>query len=116
MLDRHHGWNVSYKPVFLGFMLSLFLATAMYRIADKGHLIGALFFVMIFGVAFVQAIVQLVFFMQVGLESKPHWVSISLLFTVFVILIVVGGSLWIMQNLDYNLMPMSHKMPTHGAF
>lgn len=116
MIDRNHGWNVSYKPVFLGFILSLFFATAMYRIADRQHLTGDLFFLMIFAVAFVQAMLQLVFFMQVGLESRPHWVSLSLLFTAFVILIVIGGSLWIMHNLDYNLMPMPDKMPTHGAF
>ncbi|MBM3207938.1 MAG: hypothetical protein FJZ57_04960 [Chlamydiae bacterium] len=116
MIDRNHGWNVSFKPVLLGFMLSLFFAVAMYRIADRQHLSGDAFAWTIFSIGFIQALIQLVFFMQVGLENKPHWVSLSFIFTVIVIVIVVGGSIWIMNNLDYNLMPMTRPMPTHGAF
>ena len=116
MIDKNHGWNVSYKPVILGLILSIVLAFAMYRVADRSHLTGSLFTISVFGLAFLQAVIQLVLFLQVGLESKPHWVSISLIFTVVVILIVIGGSVWIMNNLNYNLMPMTKPMPTHGSF
>ncbi len=115
MIDRNHGWIVSYKPVILGFFLSFILTYALYRIADRDHLSGTLFTVSIFGLAIFQSLIQLVLFMQVGLESRPHWVSISLFFAIAVILIIIGGSIWIMYNLNYNLMPMS-KMPTHGSF
>lgn len=116
MIDKNHGWNVSYKPVILGFLLSCVLAFAMYRVADRDHLVGTLFVFSLFGLAIFQAVIQLILFMQVGLESRPHWISISLLFTIAVILIVVGGSIWIMNNLNYNLMPMTKPMPTHGSF
>jgi cytochrome o ubiquinol oxidase operon protein cyoD len=116
MIDRNHGWNVSYKPLFLGFMLSLLLAIGMFRIADRELLSGDIFTLAIFGLAIFQALLQLFFFMHVGLEAKPHWVSVSFVFTVLVILIIVGGSIWIMNNLNYNLMPMDKPMPTHGAF
>ena len=116
MIDKHHGWNLSFKPVILGLLVSIVLAFAMYRVAVAKHLTGDLYTLSIFGLACFQAILQLVFFMQVGLEHKPHWNIISLLFTVLVIVIVVGGSVWIMNNLNYNLMPMPKTMPTHGSF
>lgn len=116
MIDKNHGWNVSYKPIILGFLLSSVLAFAMYRVADKSHLTGHLFVFSLFGLAVLQAVIQLILYMQVGLESRPHWVSISLIFTICVILIVIGGSIWIMNNLNYNLMPMTQPMPTHGSF
>lgn len=116
MIDKNHGWNASYKPVIICFLASFILAFAMYRIADKSHLSGNLFVFALFGLAVFQAVIQLILFMQVGLESRPHWISISLIFAIVVILIVVGGSVWIMNNLNYNLMPMSKPMPTHGSF
>ena len=107
MLDRHHGWNVSYKPAVLGFIFSLILIAAMYRFAIHHHLSGVAFSWAIFGFGTLQALIQLVFFLHIGMESKPHWNVITFAFTVLVIAIVIGGSIWIMNNLDYNLMPMS---------
>ena len=116
MIDRNHGWNVSYKPLFLGLILSIIFSFAMYRAADRQHLSGDMFFIVIFGLAILQTGIQLILFMQIGLESKPHWNSLSVIFTLIVILIIVGGSVWIMNNLNYNLMPNMKTMPTHGSF
>ncbi|HEY2810592.1 MAG TPA: cytochrome o ubiquinol oxidase subunit IV [Rhabdochlamydiaceae bacterium] len=106
MLDRHHGWNSSFKPPFIAFVLSLLLAAAMYRFVTKHHLEGLSLTLTLFVLGLVQALIQLVFFLHLGVESKPHWNSITFLFTVLVVIIIVGGSLWIMNNLNYNLMPM----------
>ncbi len=109
MIDRHHGWNISFKPVILGFILSLVLIAAMHRIAIRHHLEGTLFLLTVFGLAAAQAIIQLVFFFQVGLESKPRWSLVTFLFMVLVIFVIIGGSIWIMDNLNYNVMPpMGH--------
>lgn len=113
MIDRHHGWNVSYKPNIIGFVLSLLIAAAMYRLADRHHLTGTWFDISILGMGTLMALVQLVFFLHIGMESKPRWNAIALFFTVLVIIIIVGGSIWIMNNLNYNLMP---PMERHGAF
>jgi cytochrome o ubiquinol oxidase operon protein cyoD len=114
MIDKHHGWNASFKPIVLGFFLSCILAFAMYRVVVGHHLRGYYFTLAVFGLAIFQSVIQLILFMQVGLEGKPRWVSLALIFTILVILIVVGGSVWIMNNLNYNLMNMP--MPTHGSF
>ena len=106
MIDPHHGWNVSFKPQYLGFILSLILVLASYRIVTHHHLSNTLLILTLFGFVILQAFLQLVFFLHLGLESKPHWNLITFLFTALVVIIVVGGSIWIMYNLNYNLMPM----------
>lgn len=110
MIDVEHGWNASYKPQFIGLVVSVLLIAASHLIISKEHLSGSALTLTIFGSAIAIALVQLVFFMHLGLEDKPHWYSISFLFAVLVIIIIVGGSLWIMNNLNYNLMPSMPNM------
>lgn len=105
MIDLHHGWNASFKPQFLGFVVSTVLIASSYLIVGHHHLSNEALTLTIFGLAVVQALVQLVFFLHLGLESKPHWNTITFLFVVLVIVIIIGGSLWIMNNINYNLMP-----------
>lgn len=110
MIDPRHGWNVSYKPQFLGFISSLILTLAAYRMVTHHHLTGVLLLLTLFGLVLVQALLQLIFFLHLGLESKPRWNTMTFLFTVVVILVVLGGSLWIMHNLNYDLMPHPGRM------
>lgn len=105
MIDLHHGWNRSYKPVFIGYVASLILIITIYLLLDYHPLTGRLLVFTVFGSAITQALIQLVFFLHLGMESKPHWFTITFLFAVLVIIIIVGGSLWIMTHLNYNLMP-----------
>ncbi len=109
MIDSHHGWNFSFKPQFLGFVVSLILMVSLYRIVSHYELTDFLLTVTIFGASILMALFQLVFFMHLGFAAKPHWPLITFAFTVLVIFVVVGGTLWIMNNLEYNLMPpMQH--------
>ena len=108
MIDPHHGWNVSYKPQFVGFTFSLILMLSAYRIVTYYHLTNHWLVFTIFALALIQAVIQLIFFLHLGLESKPRWNLITFLFMVLVIVVIIGGSLWIMANLDYNLMPKMH--------
>lgn len=105
MIDTFHGWSRSYKPQFLGFIVSLVLTLAVYRIVTHYQLSDFLLYLTIFGAAVLQALAQLFFFLHLGLESKPHWGMITFLFTILVVFIIIGGSLWIMNNLNYDLMP-----------
>lgn len=58
---------------------------------------------MLVGLAVIQLMVQLFFFLHLGHESKPRWNLIVFLFMLLVLGIVVFGSLWIMENLNYNM-------------
>lgn len=55
------------------------------------------------GLAVIQLFVQIIFFLHLGKESKPRLNLMAFLFMILVVVIVVFGSLWIMQNLDYNM-------------
>jgi heme/copper-type cytochrome/quinol oxidase subunit 4 len=52
--------------------------------------------------ALTQLFVQLTFFLHLDRESKPWWNNIVLAFAVTCVFIIVGGSIWIMSNLNYH--------------
>ena len=86
-----------------GFLLSLIFTLIPYIIVTK-HLfeISALITAtIVFAVA--QLFVQLYFFLHLGHESKPRWNLMAFLFTVVTVVTIVLGSLWIMNNLNYNM-------------
>lgn len=64
---------------------------------DGSQLVGA-----IMALAAVQLVVQLVFFLHLGREDKPRWNLAVFVFMFIVLVIIVAGSLWIMQNLNYH--------------
>jgi cytochrome o ubiquinol oxidase operon protein cyoD len=105
MIDQHHGWNASLKPSIIGFILSLILIVAGYRFVTLEHLSGWPLTLTIFGFGTVQALVQLVFFLHLGMESKPHWNTIGFVFMAIVMVVVIGGSLWIMNSINYTMAP-----------
>lgn len=105
MIDSHHGWNGSIKPAILGFIFSIICILAVYRVAVHAHLRHDWLVATVVSVGVIQVILQLIFFFHIGLESRPRWSLGLLAFTTLLVLIVVLGSLWIMHNLDYNLMP-----------
>lgn len=49
-------------------------------------------------------IVHLVYFLHMNTSSEERWNLVALLFTAMIIGIVVVGSLWIMYNLNINMM------------
>jgi len=51
--------------------------------------------------ALLQLGVQLYFFLHMGEEARPRYNLMALAFALIVVGIVVGGTLWIMQNLSH---------------
>ena len=100
------------KGYVIGFSLSLIFTLAAYMLVtshiDSSYSIvpTSLLVPVIIFFALLQLIAQLVFFLHLGKESKPYWNIMALSFAVMVVGIVVFGSLWIMQNLNY-----SHSSP-----
>lgn len=106
MIKKYYGWLKSYKPLIIGYTFSLLLTLAAYRFLTRYHLTHGHLIVTLFSFAVIQAILQFFFFLQLGVEQKPRWSLGLFLFTLFIVFLVVGGSMWIMSNLDYNLMDM----------
>ena len=55
------------------------------------------------GLAIVQLIVQVHYFLGLN-RQEGKWDFSAFLFTIFVVFIVLIGSLWIMYSLNYNMM------------
>jgi cytochrome o ubiquinol oxidase subunit IV len=53
--------------------------------------------------AVVQFVVQMVYFLHVGSERKPRWKAMVMWLMLVVVLILVVGSVWIMNNLNYRM-------------
>ena len=54
--------------------------------------------------AVVQVLVHLVCFLHMNTKSDEGWNMTAFVFTVLIIAILVVGSIWIMWNLNYNMM------------
>ena len=67
--------------------------------------------------AVVQLVVQLVFFLHLGRERQPRWNLLAFAFMAIVLLILVLGSLWIMNNLNYHMTQtdMLHYLNNQGG-
>ncbi len=97
-------WHGTLKEYIVGFVLSLLLTLIAYFIVKEHLLKGLLLFSTLGGLGVVQAVIQVFLFLHLGKESKPKWGVVVFLFMLMVLIIIVGGSLWIMQSLDSRLM------------
>ena len=60
--------------------------------------------------AIAQMGVHLVFFLHITTGPDNTNNVLALAFGVLIVILVIGGSLWIMANLNHNMLPMSHIM------
>lgn len=90
----------------IGFVLSLVLTLTAYWVTING--IDKTTLYLILGVlALVQMVVQLVFFLHLGEEARPRYKLATFLLMSFMLAIIVIGSIWIMDNMNYNMANMS---------
>ncbi len=88
-----HG---SVKTYMTGFILSVILTVIPFWPAV---ILGS-----ILAMAVVQILVHLVCFLHMNTKSDEGWNMTAFIFTVLIIAILVVGSIWIMWNLNYNMM------------
>jgi len=63
----------------------------------------------IMGLGAVQIVVHLVYFLHLKRSSEEGWNFFATIFAVIILVIVLAGSLWVMHNMNENMMPM-HEM------
>lgn len=100
------------QAYIIGFLLSLALTLTGFVLAEahvRSHHLSLSHHVLvpvILSLAIVQFFGQLFFFLHLGKEGRPRWNLIAFLLMITVVLIVVIGSLWIMDNLNYHMMSL----------
>jgi cytochrome o ubiquinol oxidase operon protein cyoD len=96
-----HG---SFGSYMTGFVLSVILTVAAFGLVMNGTLTGQNALFAIAGLAFVQIVVHLVFFLHMNTSSTQRWNVTAFAFTALTAVIVIGGTLWIMHNVSMNIM------------
>lgn len=105
LISQHETHEGSIQSYVTGFLLSLIFTIIPFVMVIKKTVSGTALVAMLLGFALLQFMVQMVFFLHLGRETKPRWKLVALLFAVFTVAIVVIGSLWIMYSLNYRMMP-----------
>lgn len=107
--ELHHVPKGVLRGYVVGFVMSIILTLGAYMLVVGGaftvnETVGA-----IIALAVAQLVVQVLYFLHMGSEARPRWNTMSFVFTAFIVLALVVGSLWIMANLNYNTMPDGFK-------
>lgn len=89
----------------IGFLLSLVFTFIPYYLVVNKTVVGTALLATILCFAVLQMIVQVTFFLHLGRGPKPNWNLFFFIATVGLILVVVGGSVMIINNLHYNMSP-----------
>lgn len=97
-------WHGTLKAYLIGFFGSLVLTLISFSLVITKALSGYTLICTLVGLALVQAIIQLLYFLHLGEEAKPRWETFVFWFMVLVLLIVVLGTLWIMFDLNNRVM------------
>ncbi len=99
------------KRYIIGFVLSVLLTLAAYTITEihinslHEVISHPVLILALLCFAVLQMLVQIFFFLHLGEESGTRWKLAAFLFTIGLVLIVVVGSLWIMNHLNYSRTP-----------
>lgn len=105
--DVSHGQSShgSKKSYLTGFVLSAVLTVIPFWLIMSGTMSGTSAIWMIGIFAAVQVFVQVYFFLHMDFSPEQRNTLYSFLFTLFVVAIVMVGSLWIMHNANEHMMP-----------
>lgn len=110
----YHG---TFKGYMTGFVLALILTVIPFGLVMAGKMSTTAIMVGIFLAAVVQVVVHLHYFLHLDTSVGERWNVMALLFTVLTVVILVGGSVWIMYNLRVRMMDTTPPaaMSTSGA-
>lgn len=108
-VSEHESSQLSLSKYIIGFVSSVVLTATAYLLATRGRADSNVLVGLLAGLAIVQFLVQMVFFLHVGEERKPRWKLMVMWLMLAVVLILVGGSIWIMNNLNYRMTPQQQE-------
>ncbi|MEM1005206.1 MAG: cytochrome o ubiquinol oxidase subunit IV [Pseudomonadota bacterium] len=106
MSDHAKASHGTFKSYVIGFLLSVVLTLIPFWIVlgdVTDNTVWAV--VIIFTLGATQMMVHIHYFLHVSLKVEQGWQAMSLGMTVLLLVIVMAGSIWVMFNLEENMMP-----------
>lgn len=88
------GFGLSALCTFAAF------AVVMQYTAGRSLFMPEKLLILIIGLSVAQFFIQMICFLHLGQEDKPRWNLITFFFAAFIVLVLVGGTVWIMHHLD----------------
>lgn len=89
----------------IGFVVSVVLTLAAYFLVTGTYVAGGVLIAAIALLALAQFFIQMFCFLHLDEDERPRWKMGAFISMAIVLVIVVGGSIWIMNNLNYHMMP-----------
>jgi cytochrome o ubiquinol oxidase subunit IV len=92
----------------IGFASSLILTLIAFLIffhPDFFRLDSKMNILLVFILALLQSSMQSICFLNILSEKGPRWNLVVFASTLSIIVIIIVGSIWIMNHLNYNMMP-----------
>ncbi|TKB28343.1 cytochrome o ubiquinol oxidase subunit IV [Desulfopila sp. IMCC35006] len=103
-IDRTGPSRGTFTSYGIGFVLSILLTAIAFWITMNGTASRAVILTTIFAAAIAQILVHLHYFLHLDRSSAASWNVLALIFTFLIMVLFVGGTLWIMHSLDYRMM------------
>jgi len=94
----------SLKSYLTGFVLALILTAIPFALVMSGAWSSSVTVIGIFIAGIGQILVHLYYFLHLDTSSAARWNVLAMVFTVLIMFLFVGGTLWIMSNLNYRMM------------
>lgn len=91
------------KSYITGLTLSLIFTFCAFGLVVDHSMSTAFLYVSLAILAVLQLLAQVVFFLRLSASREGRWTSMPFILTLLIVVVVVGGSLWIMANLYYNM-------------
>ena len=99
-----HSREVTIAPYLVGIVLALVLTAIPFGLVAARALASPPAFAVIGAAAIVQVVVHLRYFLHLDLKPSSQDKLITLCFAFVMLFILVGGTLWIMFDLNYRMM------------
>ncbi|MFS4436579.1 cytochrome o ubiquinol oxidase subunit IV [Paracoccaceae bacterium GXU_MW_L88] len=108
----HHDEHVAQFPhgtkrdYITGFILAAILTIIPFALVMSGGVVSPRTTAIIVLIcAILQMGVHLVYFLHMSPKVESGWSVVSIAFTLILVIIVVAGTIWVMFNMDANMMP-----------
>jgi cytochrome o ubiquinol oxidase subunit IV len=111
--EEHDSFLTGFATYAVGLVLSLGLTGVAFWVATTDLLWAPGIPVGLAVLAIAQMGVHLVFFLHMTTGPDNTNNVLALAFGIIIVFLIVVGSLWIMSNLNHNMLPMSQMMNMH---
>ena len=113
--DTLHVHQGSLRGYLTGFVLAAILTIIPFWLV-MGHVFDNrwLTITLVLILAVVQIFVHIVYFLHLDTHSEGGWNMMAFIFTIVLVVIVLGASIWVMYNENANMMPMSPQYQHSG--